>query len=135
MIIIGAANWGGPFAIRRAQLSKKCTIFQCYVAGGWPRLNSGVTFPLWFRFLQRVGRSSLFRPSHRRNPCSSERDDAETSLTAGAGRALYDDFNVTAEQGQELHESLCGEARKLPAEQARDFWLVNFQYPRSVCLR
>jgi hypothetical protein len=48
MIIIGAAKWGGPFAIRRAQLSKKRTISQCYVAGGWPRLNSGVAFPLRF---------------------------------------------------------------------------------------
>jgi hypothetical protein len=29
-------SWGGPFAIRRAQLSKKRIVSQCYVAGGWP---------------------------------------------------------------------------------------------------
>lgn len=81
------------------------------------------------------GRSPLFRPPNRRNPRSSKRDDAETSLTAGAGRAFYHDLDVAAEQRQELHESLRGETRKLPAEQARDFWLVNFQYPGGVCLR
>jgi hypothetical protein len=89
---------------------------------------------LRFCLLQRVGRSSLFRPPHRGKPRSSERDDAEASLAAGAGRALYHDFDVAAEQGQELHESLCGEARKLPAEETRDFWLINFQYPGSICL-
>jgi hypothetical protein len=61
----------------------------------------------------------FFRPPHRGKPRSSERDDAEASLAAGAGRALYHDFDVAAEQGQELHESLCGEARKLPAASFR----------------
>jgi len=74
------------------------------------------------------------RTPHRRKFRSNESDDAETPLAASAGSAPYHDFDVAAEQVQELHESLCGETRKLPAEEAGDFWLINFQYPGGVCL-
>lgn len=69
-----------------------------------------------------------------KNPIQPIANDAEAALAADSGHALYDDFDVLAQKGQELPESLCGEARKLPAEETRDSWLINFQDPGSICL-
>jgi hypothetical protein len=56
-------------------------------------------------------------------------NNAETAKTAGAWCGFDDNFNVTAEECQEVHEALSGETRKTPAQETRDFRLIDFQDP------
>jgi hypothetical protein len=54
-------------------------------------------------------------------------DNTHAPVTAGARGALYYDFNVTAQQREELHEPFSGKPGKLPAQQSRNLGLVNLQ--------
>jgi hypothetical protein len=65
---------------------------------------------------------------------SSDCDNAKASLTARPRGVLYNDFDVPAQQRQEMHKPFRGEARELAAKKPRDFWLINFQYPGCVRL-
>jgi hypothetical protein len=62
------------------------------------------------------------------------RDDAEVALTTRSRRAFYDDLDVSAKQGQEVHEPLGGEAGKLTPQKARNLGLIDLQYVGGASL-
>ena len=62
-------------------------------------------------------------------------NDPELALAARARRGLDTDLNVTAKQGQEVHEPLGGEARKPAPQEARNLRLIDFQYVGGASLR
>ena len=47
---------------------------------------------------------------------------------------LYDDFNVTAKQREELHESFGREAGELSSQQTGNLWLIDLQDARCTSL-
>lgn len=49
------------------------------------------------------------------------------SLAAGAWYGLYDNFDIPAKKGEELHEPFGGESGKPSSQKAGNLWLVNLE--------